>query len=146
MLSLAEEVTHEEYRTFGRENKGSLPPNVGEVSSSQTAIKMRLLSTQNWEMKDFLSDADVPPYAILSHTWDDEEVTLQQWENRHTVDISDLKGFKKIKTFGELAAVNSFQWVWVDTYEHLKLATLFANRFIKAAVLTKRAVLSSRNP
>lgn len=77
---------------------------------------MRLLNTQTWEMKEFISEDQVPPYAILSHTWDDEEVTFQQWEARAQADITHLQGYKKIKTFCIKAAENGFQWVWIDTY------------------------------
>jgi hypothetical protein len=79
---------------------------------------MRLLSTQNWGIKDFISDDQVPPYAILSHTWDEDEVNFQQWENMEFSDISHMKGYSKIKKFGEQAAIDGFDWVWVDTYAH----------------------------
>jgi len=77
---------------------------------------MRLLNTHNWEIKDFISDDEVPPYAILSHTWDEEEINFQQWEGMVVSDISHRKGYNKIKQFGEKAAGNGFGWAWVDTY------------------------------
>ena len=70
-------------------------------------------------MKEFVSDDEVPPYAILSHTWDDEEVNFQQWESMAISDITHMKGYHKIKRFGEKAASNGFSWVWVDTYASL---------------------------
>jgi hypothetical protein len=82
---------------------------------------MRLLSTQNWEMKEFISDGEVPPYAILSHTWNEEEVSFQQWETIPCSDINHLKGYKKIRKFGEQAAIRGFDWVWVDTYGRLPI-------------------------
>jgi hypothetical protein len=36
---------------------------------------MRLLNTTTLKLTQF--SRDVPPYAILSHTWGDEEVTFQ---------------------------------------------------------------------
>lgn len=77
---------------------------------------MRLLNTHDWEMKEFISDDHVPSYAILSHTWEQEEISYQQWENRNTHDISKLQGHKKIVDFGTLAAENGYDWIWVDTY------------------------------
>jgi hypothetical protein len=77
---------------------------------------MRLLNTHNWEIKDFISDDEVPTYAILSHTWDEEEINFQQWEDMVVSDISHRKGYNKIKQFGEKAAGNGFGWAWVDTY------------------------------
>jgi hypothetical protein len=67
-------------------------------------------------MKEFTSDDKVPPYAILSHTWEEEEVDFQHWESMEFFDISQMRGYKKIKHFGERAASNGFEWVWVDTY------------------------------
>jgi hypothetical protein len=79
---------------------------------------MRLLNTHNWAMTEFISDDQVPPYAILSHTWEEEEIDFQHWENREFVDIGQTKGYRKIKQFGERAANNGYDWVWVDTYAY----------------------------
>lgn len=76
---------------------------------------MRLLNTRSWEMRDFISDDDIPPYAILSHTWDEEEVSFLQWEDGSS-EISRLKGYQKIRQFGKLAGDDGFDWVWADTY------------------------------
>jgi len=76
---------------------------------------MRLLNTHNWEIQAFISDNEVPPYAILSHTWDEEEIDFQQWEGMVVSDISHRKGYNKIKQFSEKAAGNGFGWAWVDT-------------------------------
>lgn len=72
---------------------------------------MRLLDTQTLELRSFNSGA-VPTYAILSHTWEDEEVTLQQF---HTRDGQRKKGYKKILDFCDEAAAEGYQWCWVDT-------------------------------
>jgi hypothetical protein len=37
---------------------------------------MRLLNTKTFELQDFFEDA-TPAYAILSHTWETEEVTYK---------------------------------------------------------------------
>ena len=78
---------------------------------------MRLLNVHSGLMRDFISDDDIPEYAILSHTWDaDQEVSFQQWENRDTSDISHRIGFAKIEQFRAQAARDGFRWVWVDTF------------------------------
>lgn len=77
---------------------------------------MRLISTRDWGMRDFTSDDDVPSYAILSHTWGEEEVSYQQWECTSHQEIEQWKGYVKIRQFGERAASDGFDWVWVDTY------------------------------
>jgi hypothetical protein len=84
---------------------------------------MRLLNIHTWTLKEFISDNEVPPYAILSHTWNENEVSFQQWESMATSNImaayiNKMEGYQKIKKFGQEAANNGFDWVWVDTYAH----------------------------
>jgi len=76
---------------------------------------MRLINTQTWQATEFLSDDEIPRYAILSHTWEEEEVVFEQWERKEVIDISHKKGYSKIKNFGERAAADGFSWIWVDT-------------------------------
>ena len=76
---------------------------------------MRLINTQTWKATEFLSDDEIPRYAILSHTWEEEEVVFEQWERKEVIDISHRKGYLKIKNFGERAAADGFLWIWVDT-------------------------------
>src|SRR6266702_4059585 len=72
---------------------------------------MRLLNTGNFEVKSF-EDDEVPPYAILSHTWDEEEVTLQDMEGTRAV---NKKGYEKVKHCCSVASANGFEYVWIDT-------------------------------
>jgi hypothetical protein len=41
--------------------------------------RMRLLSASSLEIEEFMGH-DVPQYAILSHTWGEEEVTFQDMQ------------------------------------------------------------------
>ena len=41
---------------------------------------MRLLNSYTDEIREFITDDCIPPYAILSHTWADEEVTFRDRE------------------------------------------------------------------
>jgi hypothetical protein len=52
------------------------------------------------------------PYAILSHTWTDEEVTYQDIINSTGESKS---GYEKIKFCGEQATRDGLQYFWVDT-------------------------------
>ncbi|KAK4183862.1 hypothetical protein QBC35DRAFT_392961 [Podospora australis] len=65
---------------------------------------MRLLKarTEHLEFEEF-SDQDLPFSAILSHTWGEEEVSLQDilWGKR---DIDQRAGFIKIMQTRKLAA------------------------------------------
>src|SRR5213078_2747880 len=78
---------------------------------------MRLLTHNNTSKiiltENFVGD-NIPPYAILSHTWgaDSEEVTFK--------DLMDgtgktKAGYKKIKLCGEQARRDGLRFFWVDT-------------------------------
>ncbi|KAF4843633.1 Vegetative incompatibility protein HET-E-1 [Colletotrichum siamense] len=72
---------------------------------------MRLIETTTLVMETHIGRRK-PPYAILSHTWEDEEVTLQDW-NGPTRD--SMKGFQKIRMTCQLAASDGIKYAWVDT-------------------------------
>ena len=80
---------------------------------------MRLLNSCSWEMKEFISDVSVPPYAILSHTWGEleDECTLRDWETMDSSELEKKRGFQKIAHCRQQAARDGLEWVWVDTYE-----------------------------
>jgi hypothetical protein len=61
------------------------------------------------KVKEF-AGRNVPPYAILSHTWDNDkqEVTLQYLENDHA---DKLPGFHKIVGCCEQAYNDGFDYV-----------------------------------
>jgi hypothetical protein len=74
---------------------------------------MRLLKYNNdgeFSLTEFFDN--IPPYAILSHTWGKEEVTF--------VDMIDgngtsKTGFDKIRFCGEQTRCNGLHYFWVDT-------------------------------
>lgn len=77
---------------------------------------MRLLQRDEGDTfsftKDFLGDDKIPPYAILSHTWGEEELLF--------ADLNDgtyksKKGYDKIRFCGEQAQRDGLQYFWVDT-------------------------------
>ena len=74
---------------------------------------MRLLNSRTLQMKEFIDDDDIPPYAILSHTWGEDEVSLLDMER---LDISQKKGLAKIQFCCAQAASDNLEWAWVDTY------------------------------
>ena len=59
-----------------------------------------------------LSDGNIPPYAILSHTWGGDEVTFEDLEKGIG---SSKAGFQKIEFCGEQAARDNLHYFWVDT-------------------------------
>ncbi|KAF2494422.1 HET-domain-containing protein, partial [Lophium mytilinum] len=76
---------------------------------------MRLLHTSTFEVKSFF-DQNLPPYAILSHTWGNEEVTLRELQQETTASIeSTKKGFVKLVGCALQAERNGFSYIWCDT-------------------------------
>jgi hypothetical protein len=74
---------------------------------------MGLLDTTAITMREFYGKY-VPAYAILSHTWDEEEVTFQDFlEDRNR--LQQLRGYKKIISCCRLASDDGYQYLWVDT-------------------------------
>ncbi|THV00346.1 HET-domain-containing protein [Dendrothele bispora CBS 962.96] len=83
---------------------------------------MRLINTMTLQVVEFLG-IDVPPYAILSHTWGDEEVTFRDMMLGFTEDlaveastrIERKAGFIKILKSCELARRDGFEYIWNNT-------------------------------
>ena len=71
---------------------------------------MRLLNTNTLQLDEFHSG--IPLYAILSHTWADDEVTF---EDIGTPSAETKLGFLKIKRCCTQAASDGFEIVWIDT-------------------------------
>ncbi|KAJ6442200.1 Six-bladed beta-propeller, TolB-like protein [Purpureocillium lavendulum] len=71
---------------------------------------MRLVNAQTLALEEF-DDSHIPEYAILSHTWGNDEVTFE--------DMKDLgihrAGYEKIERTCRLARESSIGYVWVDT-------------------------------
>ncbi|THU97116.1 HET-domain-containing protein [Dendrothele bispora CBS 962.96] len=76
---------------------------------------MRLLNTKTFQLQEFYTD--VPPYAILSHTWGKREVTFQDMQNIDAIKTSeDLQaGWDKVKRACEHAQKYLFEWIWIDS-------------------------------
>ncbi|KAI0438441.1 heterokaryon incompatibility protein-domain-containing protein [Xylaria telfairii] len=78
---------------------------------------MRLLQCDNagnYTLTQYLTPDEIPPYAILSHTWGSDEVTFG--------DLADTQdrwyqkaGFAKIRFCAEQARRDGLQYFWVDT-------------------------------
>ncbi|KAK4171432.1 putative vegetative incompatibility protein HET-E-1 [Triangularia setosa] len=71
---------------------------------------MRLLNTTTLEFELFLND--VPQYAILSHTWGEQEVTFNDMSSPARI---SLKGWQKVQRCCRLARLEGWGYVWIDT-------------------------------
>lgn len=84
---------------------------------------MRLLSTKNLLVVSIRED-EIPPYAILSHTWDEDEVTLEDMQGFGAKLLSTAtrinlrkakKGLQKVLDAAKLASSEGHDWIWIDT-------------------------------
>ncbi|KAI1746704.1 hypothetical protein F4782DRAFT_523681 [Xylaria castorea] len=88
---------------------------------------MRLLRTDTLALVEFF-DENVPTYAILSHTWGADELSLQdlqRWQVSNSSrnddrpsaagDVAVKAGFVKVKKAAAFAAERGFAYLWVDT-------------------------------
>jgi hypothetical protein len=97
--------------------RGQIQPK-GQQETEKVA-DMRLLKTtgESLELKKFFSKS-IPPYAILSHTWGDEEVTFQEMQNLDN-SIPSRKGYAKIQNAANKSLEDGLSYVWVDSYSCL---------------------------
>jgi hypothetical protein len=65
--------------------------------------------------KDLTTDEEIPPYAILSHTWEvGHEVTFDDLEKKNRRNQLDA-GYNKIRFCAEQAKSDDLDYFWVDT-------------------------------
>lgn len=73
---------------------------------------MHLLDTTTLRLSEYIGE-NLPRYAILSHTWEKEEITFQ--------DVSDLTkasakaGWAKVTWSAAVAKSLGYQYIWIDT-------------------------------
>lgn len=83
---------------------------------------MRLLHITDDGKLEFTSDIilkdDIPPYAILSHTWGDQEVVFNDMKSLDDLNNDDAKrkdGWKKIDFCAQQAKRDGLKYFWIDT-------------------------------
>jgi hypothetical protein len=74
---------------------------------------MRLVNTETYLLSDHSVD-QIPPFAILSHRWGDDEVSYHDYVKRR---VTIGTGFQKIVDFCNFAKsqLEAHEWVWVDS-------------------------------
>lgn len=83
---------------------------------------MWLINVASFELHYFVG-AQIPSYAILSHTWGKDEITFDQmqslrsnfhlWTSDHNSEL--LRSFDKIRQTCHQAKECGLEWAWVDT-------------------------------
>lgn len=125
----------------GRDSQVSLVANVRECKSSLSSgliscrtpsvlvpRPMRLVNTTSYELREFPSN--IPPYAILSHRWENDEVTFADLKGRHqpvensgqvawTPNSDNMKAKErswwKLENACKCAREKGYIWLWLDT-------------------------------
>ncbi|QDS76637.1 hypothetical protein FKW77_007995 [Venturia effusa] len=74
---------------------------------------MWLLNAETLKLEEFLDDRRIKrQYAILSHTWEDEEVSFDEI---HLEAAKSKKGYDKIRKTCRQAVADGLKYAWVDT-------------------------------
>ncbi|KAG7151982.1 Vegetative incompatibility protein HET-E-1 like [Verticillium longisporum] len=76
---------------------------------------MHLLDTTTLELKTFIGE--IPPYAILSHTWGNDEFLFEHLRagTMHAQSLNPGRGLQKILVTCKLAREHSLKYAWIDT-------------------------------
>ncbi|KAF3809792.1 Vegetative incompatibility protein HET-E-1 [Colletotrichum gloeosporioides] len=76
---------------------------------------MRLLDARTLRVLEFNNDA-IPPYAILSHTWGEEEITYQDLNPQlDQIQVKTKRGFLKVEQAAKRALSDRYDYIWIDT-------------------------------
>lgn len=73
---------------------------------------MRLVDSSNLRLRDFPANG-IPEYAILSHTWGEDEVLFA--DVGRGIDNDEKTGYEKIRSSCKQAAAHGLGYVWIDT-------------------------------
>lgn len=75
---------------------------------------MWLINTTTLKLEHIIDpDEDATEYAILSHTWEKEEVSFQQFQQPEIA--RKMAGYTKIEKTCRLALDRGFKYAWIDT-------------------------------
>lgn len=74
---------------------------------------MHLINTETLKLESF-EGSRIPLYAILSHTWGQDEITFQEIQ-LGIADTDKRVGYQKITATCQIAKSHGFDYVWVDT-------------------------------
>ncbi|KAF3802012.1 Vegetative incompatibility protein HET-E-1 [Colletotrichum gloeosporioides] len=75
---------------------------------------MWLINTRSLALEEISDPASVE-YAILSHTWEDDEISFQDIRSPNADDARRKAGFSKVAKTCELARQRHIEFAWIDT-------------------------------
>ncbi|RMZ84926.1 hypothetical protein DV738_g212, partial [Chaetothyriales sp. CBS 135597] len=103
------------YHSHSDCNSPSVFHGPGTIANDDEAMRLLTWSGQNeLSLTDDLDDENIPPYAILSHTWgsDHDEVTYADIQKHQG---QNKAGYAKLRFCGEQARKDGIKHFWVDT-------------------------------
>lgn len=70
-------------------------------------------------------DGNIPPYAILSHTWrkDGDEITYQDIQPQNLQSTKQREAFAKVQSTSSVTKRQGLEWFWIDTCWYGKAVT-----------------------
>jgi Heterokaryon incompatibility protein (HET) len=77
-------------------------------------ITMRLLEARTLQVKSFNDQSKTPKYAILSHTWGEDEVEYHEMISSPE-EAKRKPKFDKVRHSAQQAIADGFDYLWVDT-------------------------------
>lgn len=80
-------------------------------ASPRPFLAMRLLNSSTIQLEEFSADG-IPAYAILSHTWQEEEVLFMDMERGRA---EGMAGYQKLQNSCAQTAADGHHYVWIDT-------------------------------
>jgi hypothetical protein len=84
---------------------------LSQGTSRPPFAKMRLINTSTLTLEIFLGEA-VPDYAILSHRWNDVEVSFQDLQDGEG---EKMAAYSKIQRCCAQAQLDGWQYAWIDS-------------------------------
>lgn len=75
---------------------------------------MRLINVQSLRLESFPDALSVPPYAILSHTWEHDEVLFADLDKAESTSWSSKYAARKIHFSVEQAQRDGLGYIWID--------------------------------
>ncbi|KAI1737986.1 heterokaryon incompatibility protein-domain-containing protein [Xylaria scruposa] len=72
---------------------------------------MRLLNVKTLQLEQYVG-SDIPRYSILSHKWENEEVTFSDLVGGR---YSNMKGYQKVLGCCRISKSEGFKYTWIDS-------------------------------
>ena len=97
------------------------------TKSPQTfSTAMWLINAHSYRLEWFSDSDKAPPYAVLSHTWGDDELTFQDIQDPAA---PEKPTFAKVRVTCAQALADELGYAWVDTcIVHLQVSCSLLHR------------------